>query len=93
MRLFEQDHRQGGADKRRLFAAFEIAYTAVDFLAALLFVAGSIFFFYDSLMTAGTWLFLVGSICFAMKPTIRLWRELKLAAMGDTEDLAERARR
>ncbi len=91
MRLFEQDHRLGGAEKRRLWAAFEIAYTAVDFLAALLFVTGSVFFFYDSLMTAGTWLFLIGSLCFALKPTIRLWRELRLARMGDTERLAERA--
>ncbi|WP_172326833.1 YrhK family protein [Mangrovicoccus sp. HB161399] len=91
MRLFERDHRQGGAEKRRLYAAFEIAYTAVDFTAALLFILGSVCFFYDSLMTAGTWMFLVGSFCFALKPTIRLWRELRLARMGDTERLAERA--
>ncbi|WP_108259108.1 YrhK family protein [Mangrovicoccus ximenensis] len=91
MRLFERDHRQGGAEKRRLYAAFEIAYTAVDFLAAVLFVIGSVFFFFDSLMTAGTWLFLAGSLCFALKPPIRLWRELRLARMGDTEQLAERA--
>ena len=41
-----------------------------------------------SLMTAGTWLFLVGSIFFAMKPTIRLWREFKLLRMGDYADIA-----
>ncbi|MBE3636928.1 YrhK family protein [Mangrovicoccus algicola] len=91
-RLFETEHRRGGPEKRRLYAAFELAYTVVDFAAALCFVIGSVFFFSEALMTAGTWLFLVGSLCFALKPAIRLWREIKLAAMGDAEDLAERYR-
>lgn len=33
-----------------------------DLLIAVWFLIGSIFFFYDSLMTGGTWLFLAGSI-------------------------------
>jgi hypothetical protein len=51
---------------------------------------GSVFFFDESLKTAGTWLFLFGSILFAAKPTLRLVRDLRLAAMGDDEDLAQR---
>lgn len=34
--------------------------------------------------------FLIGSALFALKPAIRFVRELRLAAMGDEEDLAER---
>jgi hypothetical protein len=47
-----------------------------DFLAGFCFVFGSLFFFYQSLIYAGTWLFLVGSILFASKPTIRLAHQL-----------------
>ncbi|KUP93323.1 YrhK family protein [Tritonibacter horizontis] len=88
--LFDRDHQHGSAAKRRNYARFEIAYTFVDFGAALCFVLGSVFFFFDSLMTAGTWLFLIGSILFAAKPTIRLTRDIKLAAMGEDEALADR---
>lgn len=91
-RLFREDHRAGNHDRQRIFALFEIAYTAVDFAAAALFIVGSIMFFYEDLMRAGTWMFLIGSVFFAVKPALRLWRELKLLGMGDTEDLAERLR-
>lgn len=90
--LFEQDHRQGSPAKRRRYARFEIAYTLADFSAAFSFVIGSVFFFFEGLMTAGTWLFLFGSILFAAKPTIRLIRDIKLAAMGEDEALADRYR-
>ena len=88
--LFRQDHRDKGAEAQRLYAAYEIAYTVVDFTAALTFIIGSVMFFFAAWTTVGTWLFLAGSICFALKPTIRLVREVKLAAVGDAKDLAER---
>lgn len=88
--LFMKNHQAGGADKRRLFAMYEIAYTAVDFVAALCFVVGSIMFFSEAWLKPGTWLFLIGSICFALKPTIRLIREIRLARMGEDVELAER---
>ena len=47
-------------------------------------------FLSENWQTTGTWLFIAGSVLFAAKPTLRLVRELKLAAMGDTKDLAER---
>lgn len=90
--LFEQDHQQGSSAKRRRYAQFEIAYTLADFGAAFSFVVGSVFFLFESLMTAGTWLFLFGSLLFAAKPSIRLIRDVKLAAMGEEEALAERYR-
>jgi uncharacterized membrane protein YgdD (TMEM256/DUF423 family) len=62
----------------------------VDFSAALCFLIGSILFFRESLMTPATWLFVVGSVLFAAKPTLRLLREVRLYRMGDYADLAER---
>ena len=88
--IFDRDHRQGTDEQRRLYAAFEVTYTLVDFIAAACFVVGSVMFFSEDWQTAGTWLFLIGSICFALKPTLRLVRELKLAAIGDDKDLAQR---
>ena len=88
--LFIHDHRKGTDRQRSIYAAFEITYTFVDFAAALCFVVGSVMFFSEDWQTFGTWLFLIGSICFALKPTLRLIRELKLAAIGDDKDLAQR---
>lgn len=90
MRLFHHQNRQRNADTQRVYAMFEIAYTLVDFLAALCFLAGSVLFFWQATETAAIWLFVIGSVCFMAKPTLRLARELKLAAMGDTKDLADR---
>ncbi|MAC79342.1 MAG: hypothetical protein CML66_14925 [Rhodobacteraceae bacterium] len=88
--LFQTDHRHGTHDQRRLYALFEITYTIIDFCAATFFVIGSVMFFSEAWQTAGTWFFLVGSFFFAAKPSLRLVRELKLAAMGDDADLADR---
>ncbi len=91
MALFSPENRDKSLRHRRIWAAYEIAFTVVDFGAAISFVIGSVLFFWHSTQTAGTWLFLIGSILFAAKPSIRLARELKLAALGDIDDLAKRA--
>ena len=62
----------------------------VDFSAALCFIIGSIMFFSEAWMSPATWFFTVGSFLFAMKPTLRLWREIKLYRMGKTDTLADR---
>ncbi|KAA9010575.1 YrhK family protein [Histidinibacterium aquaticum] len=90
MQLFSHENRQKSERSRKLYASFEIAYTAVDFTAAMSFLIGSILFFWNDLETAAIWFFVIGSALFAVKPTLRFVRELKLAAMGDDEDLAER---
>ena len=61
-----------------------------DFAAALCFIIGSMMFFSASLQTPATWFFTIGSVFFAMKPTLRLWREIKLYRMGETKTLADR---
>ena len=90
--LFHTDQRHKSAHAKRIYALFEIVYTAVDFMAALMFLIGSVMFLSDNWQTFGTWLFIIGSVLFATKPTLRLVRELKLAALGDTDDLAQRLR-
>lgn len=92
MSLFTHENRHRSARTRRLYAAFEIAYTAIDFAAAMAFLAGSVLFFWSSTENAALWCFVVGSVLFATKPTLRLLCELRLAAMGDEEDLADRYR-
>lgn len=90
MRLFHPENRTTDVRSQRLYAAFEVWYTVVDFAAALCFIVGSVLFFDEDTATTATWMFLSGSLCFALKPTLRLVRELRLLKMGDTARLAER---
>lgn len=81
MKLFDHDLRSASPSHVELVRRYELARTLVEFLAAVTFIIGSIFFFYDSLLFAGTWLFVIGSILFAVRPTIRLLLELHLARL------------
>lgn len=78
-KLFDHGVRTATPRHEQAVRKFELYRTVVEFLAAATFVVGSICFFYDSLMFAGTWLFLIGSVFFAVRPTIRLLLELRLA--------------
>ena len=89
MSFFDPRTRSRSHRNRKLFAAYEIAYTAVDVIAALLFIVGSVLFFWQSLSIPATWCFLIGSIFFALKPTLRIVREFHMLAEGDYEDLEE----
>lgn len=60
---------------------FEIWYHLNDFAAGLLFVTGSVLFFFPSTTYAATWLFLVGSVLFCVRPAIRVMRDLRLASL------------
>lgn len=91
MALFTHENRQRSAHTKRVYAAYEIAHTAVDFLAAISFLVGSILFFSDDTQYQATWLFVVGSVFFCLKPTLRLTREIHLWRMGRMETLARRA--
>lgn len=91
MPLFHHENRQASPEAKAFYARVEIAYKIVDFSAAALFLVGSFLFFSEATQTLATWLFVLGSAAFAMKPTLRLWREVKLYRMGKTTRLAERA--
>lgn len=49
-----------------------------DFLIAVWFLVGSILFLYPSLTEAGTWLFIIGSAQFMIRPVIRLGHQIHL---------------
>ncbi|AKI01046.1 YrhK-like protein [Hoeflea sp. IMCC20628] len=90
MALFKLSRHRKYVSDEEYYAWFELAYTTVDVSAAVLFVAGSIMGFYDDWSTAGTWCFVIGSVCFALKPTLRIIRELRYVKDNDYEDLAKR---
>jgi hypothetical protein len=64
-----------------LYRRYEKIYTMVDFAAATSFVGGSVLFFFDTTFLTATWLFLIGSLFFAARPTVRLLREFHLARL------------
>jgi uncharacterized membrane protein YhfC len=93
MRLFYRQNQEQNADTRRVYALYEIAHTTVDFAAAICFTIGSVLFFWSSLETSAIWLFVVGSVCFLIKPSLKLSREIHLWRMGQLDDLADRLQR
>ncbi len=62
----------------QVFRCYELAYTLNDFCAGLLFVIGSILFFSAATTYMATWLFLVGSVSFTIRPAIKLLRDFHL---------------
>lgn len=57
---------------------YEVVSIVNDLLIGLWFAIGSILFFSPDTSTAGTWLFLVGSVQLLIRPVIRLTRYLHL---------------
>lgn len=88
MRLFDPKNAHKSLAHRKISAYAALAYTIVDFTAAVLFVAGSLLFFSASTTYTATWLFLIGSIFFGLRPTITLIRELAYLRLGDYQDIA-----
>ncbi|MCZ7674973.1 MAG: YrhK family protein [Roseovarius sp.] len=93
MAIFRHENRQRSERTQRIYAAYEIARTCVDFLAALCFLVGSALFFWPDIETRAIWLFVVGSAFFCLKPTIKLAREIHLWRYGDLDTLARRSDR
>ena len=91
MGLFDHRNRERNADTRRIYAAYEIAHTVVDFMAAICFLVGSVLFLWAAFEPEAVWLFILGSVLFCVKPTLRLGREIHLWRIGRTDTLAERA--
>ena len=91
MQIFHRNNRDLNADTRRLYATYEIAYTAADFAAGVAFLIGSVLFFWDSLENIAVVFFIVGSVLFVAKPALRLGREVHLYRMGELDHLAGKA--
>ncbi len=69
-----------------VFWRYQVIRTLVDFGAAICFVVGSAFFFFSSTQLAADWLFLVGSVMFALKPTIDVVRSAHLRKLPGQAD-------
>lgn len=55
---------------------YHILYTLNDLMLGLWFLIGSILFYFETLKTWGIHFFVLGSLQFILKPTIRLIHEL-----------------
>lgn len=80
-RLFRHELASLTPRHARVSRNYEIWYNVNDFAAGLLFVAGSVLFFWESTTYVAIWLFVVGSVLFCVRPGIRLARELHLSQL------------
>ncbi|MGB7450032.1 MAG: YrhK family protein [Ornithinimicrobium sp.] len=71
-----------GHDELVIRGRYEVISIVNDLLIGLWFIVGSILFFFESTTTAGTWLFLLGSVQLIVRPLIRLHRRVNLSRMG-----------
>ncbi len=85
MQLFDPENNAKNERNKKIYTVCELVYTLVDFCAAAMFVIGSILFFNDDSAVTATWCFLIGSIFFGLKPSIRLIRELSYLRAGEYE--------
>ena len=85
MKLFRSRRFDASPRHRQIYSAYEIAYSTIDLLAAVLFIVGSVLFLDEATVKAGTWMFIIGSVFFAGRPAVRLARELHLSGLCDDE--------
>ena len=71
-----------GHEEIRLRKRYELLSILNDILVAVWFIIGSILFFGESTVTAGTWLFLLGSVQLLIRPVIRLVRSIHISRIG-----------
>jgi hypothetical protein len=88
--LFDSNAPDRSPAHARIYAMHEVLRTAVDFGAALCFLVGSVLFFWPETEFPAVWLFVIGSVFFILKPTLRLVRELQYVRLGRIGRLAER---
>jgi len=63
---------------------YEVLSILNDFFIAIWFLIGSVFFLYPELERIGTWLFIVGSFQFLVRPTLRLAAHIHLKPMPES---------
>lgn len=71
-----------GHDELVIRQRYEVLSIVNDILIGIWFVIGSVFFFYESLSYAGTWLFVIGSVEMLIRPAIRLARRLHIQRLN-----------
>lgn len=84
MTQFNPENASKSDTHRQVYQAYGYVYNAVDFTAGLCFLIGSVMFFYHGeVLTMGTWLFVIGSALFIIRPGVKLGRELHLSQLRD----------
>ncbi|MUK02762.1 hypothetical protein GM708_13010 [Vibrio cholerae] len=73
-----------GSKELVLHNRYEILSILNDVMIAVWFIIGSILFFSESTTTAGTWLFLAGSVELLIRPIIRLTRNIHIKNVTGT---------
>jgi hypothetical protein len=73
---------QIGQDELVIRKRYQALSIANDIVMALWFLAGSILSFWDQTARAATWLFLLGSVQFLVRPVIRLARLIHIRRIG-----------
>ena len=71
-----------GHDELVIRGRYEVISIVNDIMIGLWFIVGSVLFFFESTTTAGTWLFLLGSVQLVVRPLIRLHRRVTLGRIG-----------
>lgn len=64
-----------------VYQRYEKLYDVIDALAAIAFIIGSALFFSEATQMPATWLFLIGSTFFAVRPLVHLLRDFHLARL------------
>ncbi len=63
---------------------YEVVSILNDFFIAIWFLLGSVFFLYPSLEKVAIWLFIIGSVQFLIRPTIRLLAHLHIQRVPES---------
>ena len=79
MRGFDPRRATASPRHAEISGRYENLYTLVEFAAAVAFIVGSAFFFYRDLALAADWMFLAGSILFAVRPTVAVAQQVHLS--------------
>ena len=71
-----------GREELQIRRGYETLSIFNDFCAGLIFLVGSILFFWSETTTLAVWLFVIGSVLFCLRPAIRLARRIHLGRIG-----------
>ncbi len=63
---------------------YEVVSILNDFFIAIWFLLGSVFFLYPSFEKIAAWLFVIGSVQFLIRPTIRLLAHLHIQRVPES---------
>jgi len=63
---------------------YEVLSIINDFFIAIWYLLGSVFFLYPSLEKVAIWLFIIGSVQFLIRPTIRLLTHMHVQRVPDS---------